>query len=73
MATYTFDLVGRSGAVHHHTYTDDDGLRPGSVIRVEGRDLLVQRIEPDGGGGRLIVARFPAAGETRYQPGWLGE
>lgn len=54
MATYTFDLVGRSGAVHHHTYTDDDGLRPGSVIRVDGRDLLVQRIEPDG--PRLIVA-----------------
>jgi hypothetical protein len=56
MATYTFDLAGRSGAVHHHTYTDDDGLRPGSVIRVEGRDLLVQRIEPDGDGRRLIVA-----------------
>ena len=56
MATYTFDLVGRSGTVHHHTYTDDDGLSPGSVIRVEGRDLLVQRIEPGGDGQRLIVA-----------------
>lgn len=57
MATYTIDLVGRSGAVHHHTYSDDDGLRPGSVIRVEGRDLLVHRIEPDGQGGqRLVVA-----------------
>lgn len=56
MATYTIDLVGRSGAVRHHSYTDDDGLSPGSVIRVEGRDLLVQRIEPGNDGQRLIVA-----------------
>jgi hypothetical protein len=63
MPTYRIDLVGRSGAVHHHTYTDDDGLHPGSVIRVEGRDLLVARIEPAGEGGIERVVAAPA----RYQ------
>ena len=56
MPTYRIDLVGRSGTVHHHTYADDEGLRPGSVIRVEGRDLLVARIEPGDDGPQRIVA-----------------
>jgi len=47
----------RAGNEHVHRYTSNDALSPGDVLRLEGRDWLVVRIEatnPDG--GRVVAA-----------------
>ena len=58
MPTSLVVTVSRSGATRMQSYSDDEGLHPGSVIRVEGRDWLVERIEPgDGSGPDRAIAK----------------
>jgi len=44
-ATYEVVTVNRAGIEHRHPYTSEDELEPGSVIRLEGRDWLVESAE----------------------------
>jgi len=58
MPTSNVVTVSRTGAARTHTYSDDEILRPGSVIRIEGRDWLVERIEPgDGSDPDRVIAK----------------
>jgi hypothetical protein len=45
--TYTVVTRNRAGKERTHPYTVDDALEPGAVIRADGRDWLIERIEGD--------------------------
>jgi hypothetical protein len=45
----------RSGRERVHTYASETALGPGDVIRMSGRDWLVERVEADTDAPRLIV------------------
>ena len=54
---YEVVIRNRAGQERVHGYASDDALSPGRVLRLEGRDWLVVRIEsanPDG--GRVVAA-----------------
>ena len=44
-ATYDVVTVNRAGREHRRQYTAEDALSPGSVIRLDGRDWLVEALE----------------------------
>jgi hypothetical protein len=44
-ATYEVVTVNRAGREHRRQYTAEDALAPGSVIRLDGRDWLVEALE----------------------------
>jgi hypothetical protein len=44
-ATYEVVTVNRAGREHRRQYTAEDALSPGSVIRLDGRDWLVEALE----------------------------
>ena len=56
---FTYDVVtlDRAGRERHRRYSSEDALSPGDVIRLYGRDWLIERVEPDGDEvlGRLVV------------------
>ena len=45
--TYTVVTRNRAGKERVHPYAVDDALEPGAVIRVDGRDWLITRIDGD--------------------------
>jgi hypothetical protein len=45
--TYTVVTRNRAGKERAHPYTVEEPLEPGAVIRVDGRDWLIERIEDD--------------------------
>jgi hypothetical protein len=45
MGAYEVVVVHRTGKEHVHSYTTEDPLAPGEVVRLEGRHWLVARIE----------------------------
>jgi len=44
-ATYDVVAANRAGHERVHRYTADDPLAPGSAVRLEGRDWLIERID----------------------------
>jgi hypothetical protein len=56
---FTYDVVtlDRAGRDRHRRYASEDALSPADVIRLYGRDWLIERVEPDGDEvlGRLVV------------------
>jgi hypothetical protein len=46
--TYKVVALARAGRERHRHYTSEDSLSPGDVIRLYGRDWLIERIEPNG-------------------------
>jgi hypothetical protein len=50
-ATYEVVTVNRAGIEHRRPYTSEDDLAPGAVIRLEGRDWLVETAED----GRVVA------------------
>src|SRR3989442_6968088 len=57
MATaYELAHITRSGAERIHPYTSEEPLAPGSVVRYEGRDWLVESV--DGARVSLKPARY---------------
>jgi hypothetical protein len=54
--TYELVHVNRSGKELAHRYTSEDELEPGAVVRLDGRDWLVERV--DGRRVRLEPARY---------------
>ncbi len=44
-ATYDVVAANRAGHERVHRYTTDDPLAPGSAVRLEGRDWLIERID----------------------------
>jgi hypothetical protein len=62
---FTYDVVtlDRAGSERQRRYASDDALSPGDVIRSDGRDWLIERVEPDGG---EVVARLFAK-PARYR------
>jgi hypothetical protein len=66
---FTYDVVtfDRAGSERHRRYASEDALSPGDVIRLYGRDWLIERVEPDGGEvlGRLLAN--PARYRVRLQ------
>jgi hypothetical protein len=53
---YEVVVVSEDGHSHAHPFTAETELTPGGVIRFEGRDWLVDRIEPvDGGPPRVVL------------------
>ena len=67
MAAYTYELVRETGAGRKrpHEYATDTPLAPGSVVFVEGRFWLVERVEPDG--ARAQAFTKPARYRLRLQ------
>jgi hypothetical protein len=53
---YQLVHVNRSGKELAHPYTSEDALTPGDVVRAEGRDWLVERV--DDGRAHLKPARY---------------
>ena len=49
MPTYQVTTRNRAGIERVHPYTVDEPLEPGDVIRADGRDWLIERIEGDRG------------------------
>lgn len=45
--TYEVVTVNRSGREHRRPYTAENELAPGSVLRLDGRDWLVETVEDD--------------------------
>jgi hypothetical protein len=53
---YEVVVVSEDGHSHVHPFTAETELNPGSSVRFEGRDWLVDRVEPgDGGPPRVIL------------------
>ena len=50
-STYEVVTVNRAGHEHRRPYTSESELAPGSVIRLSGRDWLVEQIED----GRVVA------------------
>jgi len=65
--TYEVVTLDRAGRERHRRYASEDALSPGDVIRLDGRDWLIERVEPDGDEvlGRLLVK--PARYRVRLQ------
>jgi hypothetical protein len=53
--TYEAAAFTRSGSQRVHTYASETPLGPGDVIRMSGRDWLVERVEADTDPPRLIM------------------
>jgi hypothetical protein len=53
--TYEAAALTRSGRERVHTYASETTLGPGDVIRMTGRDWLVERVEADTDPPRLVV------------------
>jgi hypothetical protein len=53
--TYEAAALTRSGRERVHTYASETALGPGDVIRMTGRDWLVERVEADADPPRLVV------------------
>jgi hypothetical protein len=53
--TYEAAALTRSGRERVHTYVSETALGPGDVIRMTGRDWLVERVEADTDPPRLVV------------------
>jgi hypothetical protein len=53
--TYEAAAFTRSGRERVHTYASETALGPGDVIRMSGRDWLVERVEADTDPPRLIM------------------
>jgi hypothetical protein len=53
--TYEAAAFTRSGSQRVHTYASETPLGPGDVIRMSGRDWLVERVETDTDPPRLIM------------------
>lgn len=53
--TYEAVAFTRSGRQRVHTYASETALGPGDVIRMTGRDWLVERVEADTDPPRLVV------------------
>ena len=53
----TYDVVASNRAGHErvHRYTADDPLAPGSAVRLEGRDWLIERIDETADPPRAIA------------------
>ena len=47
-SVYDVVTISRAGKEHRRTYVTDDALAPGEVIRLDGRDWLIDRVDPDG-------------------------
>ena len=47
-SVYNVVTISRAGKEHRRTYVTDDALSEGDVIRLEGRDWLIDRVDPDG-------------------------
>jgi hypothetical protein len=84
--TLSYEVVTRTrvGKDRAHRYTSDQTLGPGDIVRLEGRDWLIERVEPvdDGRAARLFARparyrlrlRHPDGREElgafrRYRPG----
>jgi hypothetical protein len=65
--TYDVVTLDRAGRERHRRYASEDELSPGDVIRLYGRDWLIERVEPDGDEvlGRMFVT--PARYRVRLQ------
>ena len=50
-STYEVVTVNRAGREHHRPYTAESQLAPGAVVRLDGRDWLVEAVED----GRVIA------------------
>jgi hypothetical protein len=50
-STYEVVTVNRAGREHHRPYTAESELTAGSVLRLDGRDWLVEEVE----GGRVVA------------------
>jgi hypothetical protein len=59
---YSYDVVTgiRGGASRAHRYESEDPLGPGAVLRIGGRDWLVDRVEPGAGGEPARAEARPA-------------
>jgi hypothetical protein len=62
-SVYDVVTLVRAGKERHHRYASEEPLAPGAVIRVDGRDWLIERIEP--GGDELAGRAF--AKPARYR------
>src|SRR6476620_7797754 len=54
-ATYDIVAANRAGQQRVHRYTADDPLAPGSAVRLEGRDWLIERINETADPPRAIA------------------
>lgn len=57
----------RAGKERRHEYSSEDALRPGTVIVLEGRHWLVERVEPAGGDSPARVLVKPARYRLRLR------
>jgi hypothetical protein len=59
---FHYDVVvhHRTGQEHIRRFVSDEPLEVGSVVRLEGRYWLIERIEPDGDDGTARVTAKPA-------------
>jgi hypothetical protein len=49
VATYEVVTLNRAGATRTHRYASDEPLGPGDIVRLDGRDWLIERTETTGG------------------------
>jgi hypothetical protein len=66
-SVYDVVTITRAGNERRRTYVTDDALEPGAVIRLEGRDWLIERVDPDGGEYVAHVFAKPARYRIRLQ------
>jgi hypothetical protein len=66
-SVYDVVTISRAGKERRRTYVTDDALAPGDVIRLEGRDWLIERVDPDGGEYVAHVFAKPARYRIRLQ------
>jgi hypothetical protein len=64
---FHYDIVAhtRAGTERVHRYATDDPLEVGSVVRLEGRFWLIERIEPDG--DEVSARAFATRGRYRLR------
>jgi hypothetical protein len=67
--TYEAAAFTRSGRERVHTYASETALGPGDVIRMSGRDWLVERVEADTDPPRLIMKPARYRLRLRHQDG----
>lgn len=68
MPSYEVVTVARDGVQRVHSYSTEDGLAPGGVLRIGGRDWLVERVEaPEPGSDSQLerVIAWPARYRVR--------